>query len=125
MQTDILSTQAALVLIFSVAIWVLLTCEEKDAIDNPQISPVFLSSFKDGYHQSFCCLYNNTHQKLKLETLDSKIKQQEQLFNSGYGSEKDLLQAKIDRTTAEIELEQNKLSLAGAYYTAKFICSQE
>ena len=25
----------------------------------------------------------------------------------------------------EIELEQNKLSLAGAYYTAKFICSQE
>lgn len=65
------------------------------------------------------------YQKLKLETLDSKIKQQEQLFNSGYGSEKDLLQAKIDRTTAEIELEQNKLSLAGAYYTAKFICSQE
>lgn len=65
------------------------------------------------------------YQKLKLETLDSKINQQEQLFNSGYGSEKDLLQAKIDRTTAEIELEQNKLSLAGAYYTAKFICSQE
>ena len=65
------------------------------------------------------------YQKLKLETLDSKIKQQEQLFNSGYGSEKDLLQAKIDRTTAEIELEQNKLSLAGAYYTVKFICSQE
>ena len=65
------------------------------------------------------------YQKLKLETLDSKIKQQEQLFNSGYGSEKDLLQAKIDRTTAQIELEQNKLSLAGAYYTAKFICSQE
>ena len=62
---------------------------------------------------------------VELETLDSKIKQQEQLFNSGYGSEKDLLQAKIDRTTAEIELEQNKLSLAGAYYTAKFICSQE
>ena len=65
------------------------------------------------------------YQKLKLETLDSKIKQQEQLYNSGYGSEKDLLQAKIDRTTAQIELEQNKLSLAGAYYTAKFICSQE
>ena len=65
------------------------------------------------------------YQKLKLETLDSKINQQEQLFNSGYGSEKDLLQAKIDRTTAEIELEQNKLSLAGAYYTVKFICSQE
>ena len=64
------------------------------------------------------------YQKLKLETLDSKIKQQEQLFNSGYGSEKDLLQAKIDRTTAEIELVQNKLSLAGACSTAAFICGE-
>lgn len=62
------------------------------------------------------------YQKLKLQTLDSKIKQQEQLFNSGYGSEKDLLQAKIDRNTAEIELVQNKLSLAGACSTAAFIC---
>lgn len=65
------------------------------------------------------------YQKLKIETLDSKIKQQEQLFNSGYGSEKDLLQAKIDRNTAEIELVQNKLSLAGACSTAAFICSEK
>ena len=65
------------------------------------------------------------YQKLKIETLDSKIKQQEQLFNSGYGSEKDLLQAKIDRNTAEIELVQNKLSLAGACSTAAFICGEK
>ena len=64
------------------------------------------------------------YQKLKIETLDSKIKQQEQLFNSGYGSEKDLLQAKIDRNTAEIEFVQNKLSLAGACSTAAFICGE-
>ena len=65
------------------------------------------------------------YQKLKIETLDSKIKQQEQLFNSGYGSEKDLLHAKIDRNTAEIELVQNKLSLAGACSTAAFICGEK
>ena len=65
------------------------------------------------------------YQKLKIETLASKIKQQEQLFNSGYGSEKDLLQAKIDRNTAEIELVQNKLSLAGACSTAAFICGEK
>lgn len=65
------------------------------------------------------------YQKLKIETLDSKIKQQEQLFNSGYGSEKDLLQAKIDRNTAEIEFVQNKLSLAGACSTAAFICGEK
>lgn len=64
------------------------------------------------------------YQQLKIKTLDSKIQQQEQLFNTGYGSEQDLLQAKIDRTTAEIELVQNKLSLAGACSTAAFICNE-
>lgn len=65
------------------------------------------------------------YQKLKLQTLDSKIKQQEQLFNSGYGSEQELLQAKIERNTAQIELEQNKLTLAGACSTAAFSCNEK
>lgn len=65
------------------------------------------------------------YQKLKLQTLDSKIKQQEQLFNSGYGSEQELLQAKIKRNTAQIELEQNKLTLAGACSTAAFLCNEK
>ena len=65
------------------------------------------------------------YQKLKLQTLDSKIKQQEQLFNSGYGSEQELLQAKIERTTAQIELEQNKLTIAGACSTAAFLCNEK
>ena len=65
------------------------------------------------------------YQKLKLQTLDSKIKQQEQLFNSGYGSEQELLQAKIERNTAQIELEQNKLILAGACSTAAFLCNEK
>ena len=65
------------------------------------------------------------YQKLKLQTLDSKIKQQEQLFNSGYGSEQELLQAKIERNTAQIELEQNKLTLAGACSTATFLCNEK
>ena len=65
------------------------------------------------------------YQKLKLQTLYSKIKQQEQLFNSGYGSEQELLQAKIERNTAQIELEQNKLTLAGACSTAAFLCNEK
>lgn len=65
------------------------------------------------------------YQKLKLQTLDSKIKQQEQLFNSGYGSEQELLQAKIEKNTAQIELEQNKLTLAGACSTAAFLCNEK
>ncbi|MBQ7906004.1 MAG: TolC family protein [Spirochaetaceae bacterium] len=65
------------------------------------------------------------YQKLKLQTLDSKIKQQEQLFNSGYGSEQELLQAKIERNTAQIELEQNKLTLAGACSTVAFLCNEK
>lgn len=65
------------------------------------------------------------YQKLKLQTLDSKIKQQEQLFNSGYGSEQELLQTKIERNTAQIELEQNKLTLAGACSTAAFLCNEK
>ena len=64
------------------------------------------------------------YQKLKMETLDSKIQQQEKLFSSGVGSEQDLLQAKIDRTTAEIELLQQKLSLAAAVNTIKFLTGE-
>ena len=57
--------------------------------------------------------------------ITGQIKQQEQLFNSGYGSEQELLQAKIERNTAQIELEQNKLTLAGACSTAAFLCNEK
>ncbi|MCR4789787.1 MAG: TolC family protein, partial [Treponemataceae bacterium] len=61
------------------------------------------------------------YQRLKIETLDSKIKQQETIFKSGVGTEQDLIQAKIDRTSAEIEMIQQKLTLAAAVNTAMFL----
>ena len=98
--------------------------ESKEELANINISDTTLT-IKQKLHEQFNTIdLNKTkieYQKLKIETQLSKIAQQQQLFNSGYGSEKDLLQAQIEKLNFEIELLQNKLSLAGACYTAAYL----
>lgn len=59
------------------------------------------------------------YQNLKLETATSDIQRKEQLVATGYGSQRDVLQAKIESVTAEIELLQQKINLSTAGCTAK------
>jgi outer membrane protein TolC len=61
------------------------------------------------------------YQQLKISVARSKIDQQRTLFDSGYGDESALLQAQIEECTARIELEQQKLALANAYYTIRYL----
>lgn len=102
--------------------------KSKEEIADVNYDDAFLSikqKLQEQFNVIDLALSKIEYQKLKLQTLDSKIKQQEQLFNSGYGSEQELLQAKIERNTAQIELEQNKLTLAGACSTAAFLCNEK
>lgn len=67
------------------------------------------------------CNMKIDYQKLKIEAADSKIIQKQQAYDSGYGSETDLLSAKIERCNAQIEREQQALSRAAACLTIDFL----
>ena len=61
------------------------------------------------------------YQALKIESATAKIEQKQQMYESGYGSETDVLSAKIERCNAQIELEQQNLSRAAACLTIDFL----
>jgi len=61
------------------------------------------------------------YQRLKIENFDSKISQEKQLFESGYGAETSLIQAQIEKTAAQIQLLQHSLSLANACYAIEYL----
>ncbi len=65
------------------------------------------------------CTMKIEYQELKLEAADSKIKQKETIFQSGYGSETDVLNAKIDRCNQLIEKERQSLTRSIACLTIK------
>ena len=61
------------------------------------------------------------YQDLKIESASGKIAQKQQIYESGYGSETDLLSAKIERCNAQIEKEKQALSRATACLTIEFL----
>ena len=67
------------------------------------------------------CTMKIEYQDLKIEAAEAKITQKQQLFDSGYGSETELLSAKIERCNAQIEKEQQSLSKAAACLTIEYL----
>ena len=67
------------------------------------------------------CSMKIDYQNLKIESSDSKISQKQSAYDSGYGSETDLLSAKIERCNALIEKEQQSLSRAAACLTIEYL----
>ncbi len=67
------------------------------------------------------CSMKIEYQDLKIETAQSKIKQQELIHKSGYGSETEVLNAKIDLCNQQIEKYKQKISLAIAVLTIEHL----
>lgn len=67
------------------------------------------------------CTMKIEYQDLKIETAEAKIKQQETIFQAGYGSEADVLNAKIDFCNQRIEKEKQLLSRAVACFTIRYL----
>jgi outer membrane protein TolC len=61
------------------------------------------------------------YQDLKIESASAKIEQKQMMYESGYGSETDLLSAKIERCNAQIEKEQQTLARATACLTIEYL----
>lgn len=67
------------------------------------------------------CTMKIEYQDLKLEACDSKIAQTETIWKTGYGSETDVLSAKIDRCNQQLEKEKQTLMRAAACMTIDYL----
>ena len=78
-------------------------------------------TFNSQWNAAQVCTMKIEYQALKIESADAKIEQKQQMYESGYGSETDVLSAKIERCNAQIELEQQNLARAAACLTIDFL----
>lgn len=67
------------------------------------------------------CTMKIEYQDLKVEACDSRIAQNETIWQTGYGSETDVLSAKIDRCNELIEKEKQSLIRAAACMTVDYL----
>lgn len=79
-------------------------------------------TLNEQWNQAEVCLIKIEYQLLKIEASDSKIKQKEMVFETGYGSESDVLSAKIERCNQMIEKEKQALACATACLTINYLC---
>lgn len=78
-------------------------------------------TFNSQWTAAQVCTMKIEYQELKIESAEAKIAQKQQAYDSGYGSETDLLSAKIERCNAQIEREQQALSRASACLTIDYL----
>ena len=78
-------------------------------------------TFDSQWNTAQVCTMKIEYQDLKIESATSKIEQKEQMYQSGYGSETDVLSAKIERCNAQIEKEKQTLSRAIACLTIEYL----
>lgn len=78
-------------------------------------------NFNSQWNAAQVCTMKIEYQDLKIESAASKINQKQQIYESGYGSETDVLSAKIERCNAQIEKEKQALSRAVACLTIEYL----
>lgn len=78
-------------------------------------------TFNSQWNAAQVCTMKIEYQDLKIESAEAKIAQKQMMYESGYGSETDLLSAKIERCNAQIEKEQQTLARATACLTIEYL----
>ncbi len=94
---------------------------ESSKVDAEQAKTTIAQNITQQFNTIDLSLAKMEYQTLKIENFDSKIAQQKQLFESGYGAETTLIQAQIEKTSAQIQLLQHSLSLASACYVIEYL----
>ncbi len=79
-------------------------------------------TLNEQWNQAQVCSMKIEYQDLKIEASEAKIKQKETIYQTGYGSETDVLSAKIEKCNQMIEKEKQSLSRAAACMTIKYLC---
>ena len=78
-------------------------------------------TFNSQWNAAQVCNMKIEYQDLKIESVTAKIDQKQQMYESGYGSETELLSAKIERCNAQIEKIKQTLSRAVACLTIEYL----
>lgn len=78
-------------------------------------------TFNSQWNAAQVCNMKIEYQDLKIESASSKIDQKQMMYESGYGSETDVLSVKIERCNAQIEKEQQTLARATACLTIEYL----
>lgn len=64
------------------------------------------------------------YQELKIESLEEKVKQEQMVFDSGYGSETDLLKIKVDLYNAKVEKLRQEITRLVSLYTIDYLITK-
>lgn len=94
---------------------------ETAAINKLDARSTLSKTFNSQWNAAQVCTMKIEYQDLKIESATSKIAQKQQMYESGYGSETDVLSAKIERCNAQIEKEKQALSRAAACLTIEYL----
>lgn len=98
--------------------------EEKTAgINKDDAKATIKRTLEQHWNTADVCTMRMEYQDLKIETMELKIQQQEVVYASGYGSESDLLRAKIDWCNERIEKEKQALTRMTSCFTIRHLSS--
>ena len=98
------------------------TSEAKTAdINKLDARSTISKTFNSQWNAAQVCTMKIEYQDLKIESATAKINQKQIMYESGYGSETDVLSAKIERCNAQIEKEKQALSKAAACLTIEYL----
>lgn len=79
-------------------------------------------TLSEQFNAADVCTMKIEYQELKIQTSLSKISQAETVFKTGYGSETDVLNAKIECCNEKIEKEKQALNRATSCLKIKYLC---
>ena len=95
--------------------------KESAEINKNDARSTISKTFNSQWNAAQVCSMKIEYQDLKIESAAAKIEQKQMMYESGYGSETDLLSAKIERCNAQIEKEQQTLARATACLTIEYL----
>lgn len=97
--------------------------ETKSAeIDKLDACATIKKTLSEEWNAAEVCTMKIEYQDLKIETANSKIAQAETVFKTGYGSETDVLNAKIECCNEKIEKEKQSLNRATSCLKINYLC---
>lgn len=90
-------------------------------INQEDARSTIIQTLKTQWKTADVCTLKIDYQDLKIESVTSKIQQKETEYSNGYGTEADVLSAKIDLCNQKIEKVKQSLSRAVACMTIKYL----
>lgn len=94
---------------------------ETASINKNDARSTISKTFNSEWNAAQACTMKIEYQDLKIESAEAKIDQKQLMYESGYGSETDVLSVKIERCNAQIEKEKQTLARARACLTIEYL----